>query len=136
MSMNRHQIRKSAFQTLFAELANEDADIAELYKEVLAIEHEKDIPDYLVTLVEGVNNHRDSLNEQIQSLLSAKWTVSRIAKSDLIILQIALFEMQYVDDVPNAVVINEALELAAAFSDDSSKKFINGVLGSFEKQVG
>jgi N utilization substance protein B len=134
--MNRHQIRKSAFQTLFAELANEDADIAELYKEVLAIEHEKDIPDYLVTLVEGVNNHRDSLNEQIQSLLSAKWTVSRIAKSDLIILQIALFEMQYVDDVPNAVVINEALELAAAFSDDSSKKFINGVLGSFEKQVG
>ncbi|MFZ2353661.1 transcription antitermination factor NusB [Paucilactobacillus nenjiangensis] len=136
MSMNRHQIRKSAFQTLFAELANEDADIAELYKEVLAIEHEKDIPDYLVTLVEGVNNHRDSLNEQIQSLLSAKWTVSRIAKSDLIILQIALFEMQYVDDVPNAVVINEALELADAFSDDSSKKFINGVLGSFEKQVG
>jgi N utilization substance protein B len=134
--MNRHQIRKSAFQTLFAELANEDADIAELYKEVLAIEHEKDIPDYLVTLVEGVNNHRDSLNEQIQSLLSAKWTVSRIAKSDLIILQIALFEMQYVDDVPNAVVINEALELADAFSDDSSKKFINGVLGSFEKQVG
>lgn len=134
--MNRHQIRKSAFQTLFAELANEDADIAELYKEVLAIEHEKDIPDYLVTLVEGVNNHRDSLNEQIQSLLSAKWTISRIAKSDLIILQIALFEMQYVDDVPNAVVINEALELADAFSDDSSKKFINGVLGSFEKQVG
>jgi len=133
--MNRHQIRKSAFQTLFAQLANDDADIAELYTEVLAIDHENEVPEYLVTLVEGVNEHREELNEQIQSLLSSKWTVKRIAKSDLIILQIALFELQFVDDIPSAVVINEALELAESFSDDTSKKFINGVLGSFEKQV-
>jgi len=133
--MNRHQIRKSAFQTLFAQLANDDADIAELYTEVLAIDHENEVPEYLITLVEGVNEHREELNEQIQSLLSSKWTVKRIAKSDLIILQIALFELQFVDDIPSAVVINEALELAESFSDDTSKKFINGVLGSFEKQV-
>jgi len=133
--MNRHQIRKSAFQTLFAQLANDDADVAELYTEVLAIDHENEVPEYLVTLVEGVNEHREELNEQIQSLLSSKWTVKRIAKSDLIILQIALFELQFVDDIPSAVVINEALELAESFSDDTSKKFINGVLGSFEKQV-
>ncbi|WP_057890640.1 transcription antitermination factor NusB [Paucilactobacillus oligofermentans] len=135
MSMNRHQIRKSAFQTLFAQLANDDADVAELYTEVLAIDHENEVPEYLVTLVEGVNEHREELNEQIQGLLSSKWTVKRIAKSDLIILQIALFELQFVDDIPSAVVINEALELAESFSDDTSKKFINGVLGSFEKQV-
>lgn len=133
--MNRHQIRKSAFQTLFAQLANDDAYIAELYTEVLAIDHENEVPEYLITLVEGVNEHREELNEQIQSLLSSKWTVKRIAKSDLIILQIALFELQFVDDIPSAVVINEALELAESFSDDTSKKFINGVLGSFEKQV-
>ncbi|CUS26157.1 transcription antitermination protein NusB [Paucilactobacillus oligofermentans DSM 15707 = LMG 22743] len=133
--MNRHQIRKSAFQTLFAQLANDDADVAELYTEVLAIDHENEVPEYLVTLVEGVNEHREELNEQIQGLLSSKWTVKRIAKSDLIILQIALFELQFVDDIPSAVVINEALELAESFSDDTSKKFINGVLGSFEKQV-
>lgn len=68
-------------------------------------------------------------------LLADNWTIDRLAKPDLVILRLGLFEMQYVDDVPTAVAINEALELAKTFSNDKSRKFINGALGKFERQL-
>ena len=65
----------------------------------------------------------------------ARWTINRLAKPDLVILRLALFEIQYAENVPTVVAINEALELTKTFSSDKSRKFINGALGKFEKQV-
>ncbi|KRM30054.1 hypothetical protein FD32_GL000777 [Limosilactobacillus panis DSM 6035] len=85
-------------------------------------------------MVKGVSDHQDELDQQISSLLARDWTIDRLVKPDLIILRIALYEIQYVDGVPTAVAINEALELAKAFSNDKSRKFINGALGKFEQE--
>lgn len=54
---------------------------------------------------------------------------------DLIILRIAIFEMKYIEDVPFAVALNEAIELAKTFSDDQSRKFVNGVLSNVLKEI-
>ncbi len=133
MSENRHQIREQAFQVLFAMQSNPDADLAEVYQS-LPHHDKKAIPEYLTAIVNGVTDHQSELDDQISSLLADDWEISRLAKTDLVILRIALFEMQYVDDVPAVVAINEALELAKTFSNDKSRKFINGALGHFEQQ--
>ena len=79
--------------------------------------------------------HEEELDQEISSLLADSWTIDRLAKPDLVILRLGLFEMQYVDAVPTAVAINEALELAKTFSNDKSRRFINGALGKFERQL-
>lgn len=132
MSLNRHQIRKSAFQTLFALSSNPSADISVIYDQILGKDWE--VPPYLSELVDGVVSHQDEIDQSIQHLLDQKWRLSRLAKTDLVILRIALFEIEFVDSIPDAVAINEALELTKTFSDDSSKRFVNGVLGNFEAQ--
>lgn len=134
MSLNRHMIREEAFQTLFALQANPDADLATVYQ---SIPHhdKKQVPEYLRTIVNGVRDHQTELDQEISSVLAKGWTINRLAKPDLVILRIGLFEMQYVDDVPTAVAINEALELAKTFSSDKSRKFINGALGKFEQEM-
>lgn len=135
MSLNRHMIREMAFQILFALQSDPDADIQVIY-DTLPHHDDKQLPAYLLTLVNGVRDHQAELDEQINGLLASDWTIDRLAKADLIILRLALFEMQYVDNVPAVVVINEALELAKTFSSDKSRKFINGALGKFERQAG
>jgi N utilization substance protein B len=79
-------------------------------------------------LVSGVVDHLDELDKIIEKYLRSGWSIDRIAKTDLIILQIALYEMLYVDDLPAKVSINEAIELAKKYSDDRSRKFVNGIL--------
>ncbi|BAP85553.1 alkaline shock protein [Paucilactobacillus hokkaidonensis JCM 18461] len=136
MTLNRHRIRESAFQILFALESNPSGDINAVYEEVLTGSTDNnEIPVYLKLLVDGVVEHQEQLDQQITGLLAAKWRLSRLAKTDLVILRIALFELQYVDDVPAAVVINEALELTKTFSDEASRRFVNGILGNFEKTL-
>ena len=132
MSLTRHAIREEAFQVLFALQNNSDADLETVYQ---SIPHhdEKQIPAYVKQVVTGVSDHKAELDNQISSLLASGWTINRLAKADLIILRLALYEIQYVDEVPTAVAINEALELTKTFSNDKSRKFINGALGKFEK---
>lgn len=128
--LTRHQIRTTAFQTLFAMNANPEADKQVLYQQLLG-ESDSDaivIPDYLDQLVDGVLSNQNDLDQQISQYLTSGWTLPRIAKTDLVILRIAFFELDHQTDIPKAVVINEALELAKQFSDDRSRRFVNGVL--------
>lgn len=115
---------------LFALNANADADQDALYQRVLTDDPDQivPVPEYLTTLVTGVLAHQSELDVQISKYLSAGWQLQRIAKTDLIILRVAFFEIEHVPDVPNRVAVNEALELAKNFSDDRSRRFINGVL--------
>ena len=115
--------------------ANPDADENQLFQQLLNPEETDavEIPAYLSTLVTGVREHQVELDAQIQPYLSQKWSLDRLAKTDLIILRIAFFELQFVDDVPTKVAVNEAIELTKAFSDDRSRKFVSGVLGKVVK---
>ncbi|GEO66274.1 transcription antitermination factor NusB [Levilactobacillus spicheri] len=130
MTLTRHQIRERAFQMLFALNANADADQDALYQRVLTDDPDQivPVPEYLKTLVTGVLAHQSELDAQISQYLSTGWQLQRIAKTDLVIMRIAFFEIEHVSDVPNRVAVNEALELAKNFSDDRSRRFINGVL--------
>lgn len=129
-ALTRHQIRIRAFQMLFALNANPEADQEQLYQQLLT-ENDVDqvaVPEYLRELVEGVLAEQASLDDQISQYLMSGWTLTRIAKTDLIILRIAFFELGHEKDIPKRAVVNEALELAKQFSDDRSRRFVNGVL--------
>ncbi|MGX7198948.1 transcription antitermination factor NusB [Enterococcus nangangensis] len=139
-NLSRSAIREIAFQALFplnfnADLSKQDALTAvfELdHPEWLNDEQTAFVPVYLDTLVDGVTTKKDELDAIIAKHLNKNWSLARIAKTDLVILRLALFEMIYVseEDVPKKVAVNEAIELAKKYADDSSRKFINGVLSN------
>jgi N utilization substance protein B len=86
------------------------------------------VPDYAVELVEGVTGNIGLLDEVLADHAEG-WTVERMPPVDRAVLRLALYELLVRDDVPDAVVIDEAVELAKALSTDESPKFVNGVLG-------
>lgn len=133
MSFSRHTIRIAAFQTLFALIATPDEDRDELYRQLLKLEPNEQVPSYLEELVDGVLDHQDEIDATIAQYLTPGWTVDRLERPNLVILRLALYELQY-EKLPVAVAINEALQLAKSFSDDKSRRFINGVLGHFEQE--
>lgn len=137
-NFNRHQIRQAAFQVLFALNANDTLELADAYQAVLTMDQfdaeevvEVAVPDYLVFLVTGVTEHQAELDAALTPYLKKGWQLSRLAKPDLIILRLGLFEMQNSTEAPDKVALNEALELAKQFTDDQAKGFINGVLSKF-----
>ncbi|MFW7433271.1 transcription antitermination factor NusB [Vagococcus carniphilus] len=132
MDLTRHQLREVAFQVIFSMLYSEDLEVNEAIENVLEHYDEQssqEIPQYLEVVVTGVKEHQEELDKIIEKHLK-RWTVSRIAKTDLVILRLALFEMLYISDIPAKVSLNEALEIAKTFSDDESRRFVNGVLSS------
>lgn len=132
MSISRHDTRKLAFQALFALNSNPDALPQDVYEALLEDEATTTVPAYLPELVEGVLTHQSELDAKIDQHLSSNWTLARLNKTDLLILRLAIYEMLYVDndDVPAKVALDEALQLAKEFSDDKSRRFINGVLSN------
>ncbi|MGP6146294.1 transcription antitermination factor NusB [Jeotgalibaca sp. A122] len=142
-SLNRHQIREKALQAIFqirsnAELDREEAISMALLSDSEEASDEFVIPEYpyLDELVNGVLDNEAAINEAIQPFLK-KWTMNRLAKADVIILQIATYEMVFSKntDVPQTVALNEAIELAKQYCDDSSRKFINAVLSNLLKEI-
>lgn len=84
---------------------------------------------YITRVLDGVLNNLDELDAEI-SAASRGWTIQRMPKVDLTILRLATWEILHEDDVPGSVSINEAVELAGRYSEPSSGRFINGVLGT------
>ena len=70
------------------------------------------------------------IDEAISAHLKKGWPISRLNKTDLILMRIAVYEIKFVEEVPNKVSLNEALELSKEFSDETSRRFINGVLSN------
>lgn len=91
---------------------------------------EVDVPAYFIQLVEGVKAHQTEIDGLIDKHITGHWSVGRLESVNLQILRIAVYEMLYVakETVPNVVAVSEALELSKLYSDDRSRKFINGVL--------
>ena len=87
---------------------------------------------YIDNVVGGVANRTEELNEKIQQY-SIGWDISRISKLTRTILQLAIFEIMYVEDVPTGVAISEAVRIAKMYDGDEAGAFINGILGSFSR---
>lgn len=142
-SFTRHEIREKALQALFPldfniDLTKQDAIYYALEldnRDIISEDGEEFVPTYLDLLVGGVCDRKSELDEVIKKHLGTNWTLNRIAKMDLIILRMAIFEMIYAGDVPNTVALNEAIELTKKFSDDRSRKFVNGVLSNVMKDL-
>ena len=91
--------------------------------------------DYLEKLVEGVTEHIEEMDSILIKHLE-KWTIDRLATVDRNILRVAVYEMIYCkEDVPVNVAINEALEIAKIYGDESSSKFINSVLSKVKQTL-
>lgn len=85
------------------------------------------MPEYAVELVEGVVAHRERIDEAL-STYAHGWTLDRMPAVDRVILRLATWELVHNDDVPDDVVINEAVTLASELSTDESPAFVNGLL--------
>ncbi len=111
------------------------------YYNQLAAEHEvyADRPSraqlrYLDTVVSGVANRTQELNELI-SRFSIGWDISRISRLTRCLLQLAMFEILYVEDVPTGVAVAEAVRIAKKYDGDDTGSFVNGILGSFARSL-
>ena len=90
--------------------------------------------NYIDSVVSGVANRADELNEKIQKY-SIGWDISRISKLARTIMQLAMFEILYVEDVPTGVAISEAVRIAKMYDGDDTGAFVNGVLGAFARDL-
>ncbi|SHF59649.1 transcription antitermination factor NusB [Ornithinibacillus halophilus] len=121
--MKRHAAREKAFQILF-QLDMNDSDSYVAIQDLL---NEEENDRFLHQLVEGVYENKSVIDETITNHLE-NWSIKRVATVERAVLRIATYELKYLDDIPENVSINEAVELAKKYGDDKSGKFVNGVL--------
>ncbi len=89
---------------------------------------------YIDSVVSGVANREEELNAQIQKF-SIGWDISRISRLARSIMQLAIFEILYVADVPTGVAVSEAVRIAKKYDGEDAGSFINGILGSFARSL-
>ncbi len=89
---------------------------------------------YIDNVVSGVANRTQELNDII-STYAIGWNISRISRLTRCILQLAIFEILYVDDVPTGVAISEAVRLAKTYDGDEAGSFVNGILGAYARSL-
>ena len=89
---------------------------------------------YLDTVVSGVANREEELDAEIQKL-SIGWNINRISKLTRAVMQLAMYEIKYVEDVPTGVAISEAVRIAKKYDTDETGSFVNGILGTFARNL-
>ncbi|MCW2668685.1 MAG: hypothetical protein JWO27_582 [Frankiales bacterium] len=122
----RTKARKRAVDVLY-EADQRSSDPLVTLKERLA-QSDPPVPEYAVTLVEGVVSRRTRIDELLETY-AQDWTLDRFPAVDLAVLRVGVYELLWCDDVPDAVAVSEAVELAASLSTDDSPAFVNGLLG-------
>lgn len=128
--MTRKQARDEAFILIFEKQFSDAsaAEILEIANEVRDLEHD----DYIVNVFNGVVEK----NEELNNIISEKaigWKLERISKISQAILKLAIYEILYVDEIPNSVSINEAVELCKKYATKEDASFVNGILASVVK---
>ncbi len=139
---NRHEARKIALQSLF-EWSFNSTDIEAIANRVIelgkedsetAFKSEELDSELIFFILRGVTENLDAIDKIIETS-APEWPLEQIAKVDLEILRISIFELYIARSVPPKVAIDEAVELGKQFGGDNSSKFINGVLGTVVKDL-
>ena len=129
--MTRREAREQAFMVLFEKIFDDESTISE----IVEIAKENDlikINNFAEALLKAVEDNSDEVDSVIEANLQ-DWTLSRLPKVSLAVLRLAVAEIKYVDEVPNGVAVNEAVELAKKYGTSVDAAFINGVLGAVAK---
>jgi len=132
MTVSRHLSREFALQTLFSWLFwSRTKPIATYFAANTSnfFDHKEKELSFAKMIIEGVEKHYDDIAKTVEKF-APEWPFEQIATVDRCILAVGVFEILYNDDVPDVVAINEAIELAKKFGNDSSPKFANGVLNT------
>lgn len=132
--MNKSTIRELTFKLLYSleiQKSSEEEDI-ELFFEDIELESQQ-VKKQIKEDVNEVLKNNDKLVEQISNNLKADWKLDRISKVNIALLKLAIYEMLF-KNVPYKVVINEVVELAKKYGEDTSSSFINGVLATVVKE--
>ncbi|WP_096270551.1 transcription antitermination factor NusB [Paucisalibacillus globulus] len=126
--MKRHEAREKAFQILF-QLDLLEEDMEQTIQDRLTEERQN---KFLDSLVNGVVKEKATVDQKISANLE-NWSLERLPAVEKTVLRIATFEILFVNDIPENVSINEAVELAKRYGDEKSGKFVNGVLSRIIK---
>lgn len=126
---HRHQARELALQALFL-LESDPGQQAAAVVGYVAAEAGASVPtrEFAEELVEGVLANRDELDQTIRQA-STNWSLEQMGKVDRMVLRIAIYEISYARNVPVRAAINESIELAKAYGEADSGRFVNGILG-------
>lgn len=127
--MSRREIREQIFKILFRVEFHSREELNEqigLCMEELGEIREQDSA-YIVNKVHQIAEHLDELDEMVNGA-AEKWKTTRMAKAELAIIRLAVYEMKYEEDIPVSVAINEAVELAKVYGSDNGAAFVNGIL--------
>ncbi|MGB6406892.1 MAG: transcription antitermination factor NusB [Planococcus donghaensis] len=127
--MKLHEAREKALQTLF-QLEGTELTINEAMDHVMAGEND----NFYDLLVQGTYTNMATIDEKLVGHLE-NWSIERLPKIERTILRMAIFELEYMEDAPARVVMNEAIELCKTFGDDKSSRFVNGVLSKFTDET-
>ena len=134
--VQRRDGRVVALQYLYAWSINRPENLADdLFTFFQGQEQPRDHYSYGEELIHGVIGHIDEIDSHIKGL-AHNWDFDRIARIDLAILRLAIFEMIYRKDIPPVVSINEAIDLSKQFSNADAKRFINGILDRMKDRLG
>ena len=128
--MNRSAIREQAFKFLYE--IEVQKDVTDEHINVFLDNNEiqdNSAKEYIIDIVKGVNDNYDNIINKISKNLKSDWKIDRVSKINLALLKLAIYEICY-KKLPYKVVINEVVELAKKYGDDSSPVFINGILAS------
>ncbi|GGW33998.1 transcription antitermination factor NusB [Streptomyces xantholiticus] len=130
----RNKARKRAFQILFEadqRGASVQSVLADWVRHARTDERQPPVAEYTMDLVEGYAEHADRIDELIATY-AVGWTIDRMPVVDRNILRLGTYELVWKDETPDAVVIDEAVQLAKEFSTEESPAFVNGLLGRFK----
>ena len=128
IKLSRSEAREQAFMLLFSRsfvqepLEDTLADAEELF--------EGGVCDYARVVVMGIEAVQNEIDADIARFLKKGWSLSRISRTSLTILRLAVYEIKFLDSIPDSVSVNEAVELAKKYTIDESG-FVNGILGAF-----
>lgn len=120
--MNRRKARETAFTLLFQVDINEGFPVGD---EVLN--------EYTTRVIDGVLENKTKLDDIISDNVE-NWSYDRVGLVEKTILRIAAYELMFLDDIPDSVSINEAVELSHTYGDEKTSKFVNGILSKIMKQ--
>ena len=134
--MKRSAIRELTFRLIYSLEIQKTEDLEEqieLYLECNEVEYDE-AKEYIKDAIIGINENINEIQGLIEKNLKADWKIDRISKIDLSLLKLAIYEIKY-KKIPYKVAINESLELAKKYGEETSKNFINGILASVVKEL-
>ena len=134
--MKRSAIRELTFRLIYSleiQKAEDLEEQIELYLECNEVEDDE-AKEYIKDAIIGINKNINEIQGLIEKNLKADWKIDRISKIDLSLLKLAIYEIKY-KNIPYKVAINESLELAKKYGEETSKNFINGILASVVKEL-